>query len=118
SLDIVAKIHALGQHVGLHVPLPPALLQDDRLLDARLRADFEFVQSNLLMLSPVCSWHNPTPEGLERQVQCPTKAGLVNAYAAPFFRDIAYYADSNMRHSVEAFLRFVGADQPSAMQLV
>jgi len=118
SLDVVAQIHALGQRVGLHVPLPPALLQDDRLLDARLRADFAFAQSNLPMLSPVCSWHNPTPEGLARHVQCPRKAGLVNAYSAPFFRDIAYYADSNMRHSVEALLRFVEADQPGAIQLV
>lgn len=118
SLDIVARIHDLGQHIGLHVPMLPELLRNDSLLDARLRADFEFVKSNLPMISPVCSWHNPTPEDLERCVHCPKKAGLVNTYSAQFFRDIAYYSDSNMRHSVEEFLGFVEGDQPSAMQLV
>ncbi len=117
SLNIVARIHDLGQHVGLHVPLPADLLKDESLLDARLRADFDFVQRNLLVISPVCSWHNPTQESLERYVQFPRRAGLVNAYSAPFFRDTPYYSDSNMRHSVEVFMRLVGGEQHPAMQL-
>ena len=118
SLDIVARIHGLGQHIGLHFPLTSALLDNDGLLDTRLKADFEFAQGNLPMISPLFSWHNPTPEGLERYVTCPGKAGLVNTYSAQFFRNIAYYSDSNLRHSVEAFMRFMGSDQPAVIQLV
>lgn len=118
SLEVVRRIHGLGQHVGLHVPLPPALLKDDSLLDARLGADLDFVQDNLPMISAVYSWHNPTTEGVERYVRCTRKAGLVNAYSSQFFRDIGYYSDSNMRHSVEEFLQVVGKERPRAMQLV
>jgi len=118
SMEVVSKIHALGQHVGLHVPLQLAQPADDRLLEAHLRADFEFVRSNLPMVSPVYSWHNPPGEALERYLEYSVMAGLVNAYLAPFFRDIAYYSDSNMRYSVEEFLRLVGESGCQAMQLV
>jgi len=118
SLETATRIRGLGQHIGFHFPLTPVLLAEDGLLDAGLQADFEIVRSNLPMVSSVCSWHNPTSEGLERYVRCPMKGGLVNVYSAPFFREIAYYSDSNMRHPVEAFMGFVGQDQPAAMQLV
>lgn len=118
SLDIVARIHDSGQQVGLHVRILLDLLRDDSLLDARLRADFEFVRSNLPFVSPVFSWHNPTHEVLERYIQCRTKAGLLNTYSAEFFRDIAYYSDSNMRHSVDEIMQLVGGSQTRAMQLV
>jgi len=118
ALQIVTRIHGSGQHIGLHVPLTPALLAEDGLLDARLKTDFEVAQGNVPIISPVYSWHNPTSEGLERYVQCPRKVGLLNVYSAPFFREIPYYSDANMRYPVEAFMRFVGRDQPAAMQLV
>jgi hypothetical protein len=119
SIDAATRIHDLGQNIGLHVPLSSMLLRDDDYsVEAKLRADFEFLREEVPVLSPVYSWHNPTPETLERYLPYPRKAGLVNTYSSQFFRDIPYYSDSNLRHSVEAFKRFVADGEVEAMQIV
>lgn len=117
SLSVLEKIGALGQNLGLHVSIPPTL-PDGGAIESRVRADFEWVQYNCPVVGAVCSWHNPTPEVLERYLASPRVGGLVNAYSAPFVREIPYYSDSNMRHSVEDFMRLVGEGGSACMQLL
>jgi hypothetical protein len=117
SLSVLQRMAALGQNLGLHASFPPAL-PDDGAVVSRIRADFECVQYNCPLVDSVCSWHNPTPEVLERHIASPRIGGLVNTYSASFVREIPYYSDSNMRHSVEDLLRLVGEDGPARMQLL
>jgi len=117
SLSVLEKMAALGQNLGLHASLP-LTLPDDGAVEARIRADFECVQYNCSLVDAVCSWHNPTPEILDRYLASPRVGGLVNAYSASFFREIPYYSDSNMRHSVEDFMRLVGEGGSACMHLL
>jgi hypothetical protein len=117
SLSTLEKMAALGQNLGLHGSVSPTL-PDDGAVESRIRADFECVRYNCSFVSPVCSWHNPTPEVLERYLTSPRIGGLVNAYSASFVREIPYYSDSNMRHSVEDFMRLVGEGGSACMQLL
>jgi hypothetical protein len=117
SLSALEKIAALGQNLGLHGSVPPAL-PDDNAVESRIRADFECVRYNCAVVSAVCSWHNPTAEVLERYLGRSTVGGLVNVYSESFVREIPYYSDSNMRHSVEDFMRLVGDDGAPCMQLL
>jgi hypothetical protein len=117
SLSVLQKMTALGQSLGLHASVPPAL-PDDGAVESRIRADFECVQYNYPLVDAVCSWHNPTPEVLERHLASPKIGGLVNAYSASFVREMPYYSDSNMRHSVEDLMRLVGEGEPARMQLL
>jgi hypothetical protein len=117
SLSVLEKMAALGQNLGLHASVAPTL-PDDGAVEARIRADFECVRYNCPAVGAVCSWHNPTPEVLERYLASPRVGGLVNAYSASFVREIPYYSDSNMRHSVEDFMRLVGEGGSTRMQLL
>lgn len=117
SLSVLEKMAALDQSLGLHASVRP-MLPDDGVVESRIRADFECVQSNCSLVSPVCSWHNPTPEVLEGYLSRPTVGGLVNTYSASFVREMPYYSDSNMRHSVEDFMRVVGDGGSPCMQLL
>lgn len=117
SLSVLEKMATLGQNLGLHGSVSPTQ-PDDGAVESRIRADFECVRYNCSVVSAVCSWHNPTPEVLERHLGSPTVGGLVNAYSASFVREIPYYSDSNMRHSVEDFMRLVGDGGSPSMQLL
>jgi hypothetical protein len=117
SLSALEQIAALGQNLGLHASVAPTL-PDNGAVESSIRADFEFVQYNCSVVSAVCSWHNPTPVVLDRYLASPTIGGLVNAYSASFVREIPYYSDSNMRHSVEDFMRLVGEGGSPCMQLL
>ena len=117
SLSALEQIAALGQNLGLHASVAPTL-PDNGAVESSIRTDFEFVQYNCSVVSAVCSWHNPTPVVLDRYLASPTIGGLVNAYSASFVREIPYYSDSNMRHSVEDFMRLVGEGGSPCMQLL
>ncbi|CAN5712704.1 hypothetical protein BH20ACI3_BH20ACI3_04970 [soil metagenome] len=114
SQKILREIHGLGQYIGLHIAIPVATQN----LEANLRIDFQFIQHHLPVLSPVFAWHNPTADVLERYLQSDQLAGLLNAYAARFTRDISYFSDSNMRHSVDDFLRLLNAIEHPELQLL
>ena len=68
----IARLRELGHAVGLHAVHPST--ESDARLD------------------PVLSWHNPGPEYMSQPV-----AGVVNAYAAPYFSPETYRSDSNHR---------------------
>jgi hypothetical protein len=118
SQSLVNQIHDLGQHIALHAALPAMPPGTGHEIETTLRSDFDFVQRNLPVISPAFSWHNPTPEVLEWSLPLVQIAGLVNTYAARFTRDIGYFSDSNMRYSVEDFLRLVSNGQRPTMQLL
>ncbi|HYO91236.1 MAG TPA: hypothetical protein VEQ40_06350 [Pyrinomonadaceae bacterium] len=115
SLELVGQIHALGQQIGLHATTAESEVDE---IEKELRADFDFARRNLPMMSEVFCWHNPTPEVLKQSEPFERMAGLVNAYGERFTRDIAYFSDSNMRNSVEDFLRHVESGEHQAMQLL
>ena len=117
SQRLVQKIYELGQRIALHATLIDQAASADQT-EAELRADFDFACHNLPMMSPVFSWHNPTPEVLERDLQSERVAGLINAYAARFTKEIGYFSDSNMRNSVEDFLALFSGERPGALQLL
>ena len=114
SHDLVRQIHELGQHLALHAATR-GLAPDQ--IEATLRADFAFVKRNYSMLAPVFSWHNPTAD-LLRQFSAEQVAHLTNVYSARFIKDIAYFSDSNMRHSADDFLDFIRSGQYSTLQLL
>ena len=114
SREAVAGIAALGQHVALHAATRPGGAD----AEADLAADFGFARRDVPSMSPVFSWHNPTPELLERHLAAETVAGLINAYARAYTRDITYLSDSNMRNSVEDFLAALGLPGRPALQLL
>lgn len=117
SLRLAERIDGLGQRLALHTPLP-ARFADRPFVEQRLRRDFEFVKVDLPRMRPVASWHNPSAEGIDSYLALREVGGLVNAYSTAFCRDIPYYADSNLRHSVHDLMRLVGEEGPLAMQLV
>jgi hypothetical protein len=68
----IARLRELGHAVGLHATYPNVVL-DERF-------------------DPVVSWHNPQPEYMSEPI-----AGVVNAYAEPYFSPPTYRSDSNQR---------------------
>lgn len=115
SCEIVGRIHELGQHIALHAVVRGSAPEQ---VGANLLADFEFARSNLPMLSPVFSWHNPTAELIEGGLGSEQLAGLTNAYSARFIKEIAYFSDSNMRHAADDFLEFVSSGKYPTLQLL
>jgi hypothetical protein len=115
SLELVEQLHGLGQHIALHATTSKSEVNE---IETELRADFEFARRNIPMMSEVFCWHNPTSDVLEQTASFERMAGLVNAYGTRFTRDMAYFSDSNMRHSVEDFLGYVEGAEHTALQLL
>jgi hypothetical protein len=116
SLKAVQQIHDLGQHIAFHAAVPEDAGEAE-IIDA-LRADFAYLQRNVPFVQPVFAWHNPTADILSRFVERDELAGLLSTYSRRLTRATAYYSDSNLRNSVETFLKVVSADAPAALQLV
>jgi hypothetical protein len=117
SLERIDSLLALNQHIALHYALPPNLPEDDQQLGDLIQSDFELVQRHIPDLQKVFSWHNPTPEALNRGLHWQVP-GLVNAYSAYYFKDIPYYSDSLMRNSVEKFETIISSGNHQAIQLL
>jgi len=117
SLNCAQEIQRLGQHVAIHYYLPSTFpVNDDQIAD-QIQADFEIVKRHLPGIQPVFSWHNPTPEIFNRSPDF-NVPGLTSAYGAKFTKDIPYYSDSNMRHSVAQLEEVIGEKHHSALQLL
>lgn len=112
GLDDARRIHALGQHLTLHYALPPEIPAGDAEFAALILEDFELVRRFLPEMEPAFSWHDPTPEVLERGLRLEIP-GYANMYHARFFKEMPYYSDSNMRHSVERFREVIAANHPA-----
>ena len=115
SRNLTKQIHQLGQHMAMHATAERLTIDE---LEFDLRSEFEFTRRSLPMLGPVFSWHNPNPELLELCSSMNEMAGLTNIYAARYTRDIKYLSDSNLRHSVEAFLDAVSAPEKPPLHLL
>lgn len=100
------EIAALGQDVALHFALPAPSPSDAKSLVAAIEQDYRSLQRELPMLSPVFSWHNPTPAqtGDQRDIQPP---GMLNAYGRAFTQSAKYASDSNLRLGVEEFSNLI-----------
>lgn len=118
ALRSVEQIARLGQALGLHATVPPSTSSTADEIGALVRSDFDLIKGEISGLSPVFSWHNPTEAILERTSPNPTIGGLVNCYAAPFIRDALYMADSNLRHTVAAFMEAVSDARHARIQLL
>jgi hypothetical protein len=99
TLSAIREISALGQHVGLHFSVEKSISDAD--LVGCILKDFKALQAQVLEAVPVFSWHNPSVfSGLLDRVQDVVVPGLVNTYARPFIERVAYYSESNLRHSL------------------
>lgn len=110
------RIQSLGQHLALHYALPPELPAGNDELATLILADFALAREYLPEMRPVFSWHDPTPEALERGLDLEIP-GYANMYHARFFKEMPYYSDSVRRNSVADFENIIEADHP-AMQLL
>jgi hypothetical protein len=116
-LDSAQRLFAHGQRLAFHYVAPSVLPVGDEELVAMILQDFEIVRRQLPEAEPVFSWHNPTPELINRglSLQVP---GLVNAYSTRFVKRMRYFSDSNMRHSVDEFETILSEEGHRALHLL
>ena len=117
ALDSARGLYALGQRLAFHYVAPPILPVGDDELAAMILQDFEIVRRQLPEAEAVFSWHNPTPELMNRGLSLRVP-GLVNAYSSKFVEQIRYVSDSNMRHSVDEFERIISEQGDRALHLL
>jgi hypothetical protein len=117
SMEAVRRIRDLGQWVALHFACPATLPASDGELAAMVARDHDTVSRNIEGVQPVFSWHNPTPETLERGLSMATP-GLVNAYSRCLFKDIRYCSDSVMRRSPDELEHVITGESPPFMQIL
>jgi len=102
TLRRVREIHNLGQHLGFHYYLPPTIPTSEDEFAALVLGDFNIVKSHVPEIEPVFAWHNTRQDLLMRGLNFKVP-GLVNVHNSYFIKEIPYYSDSNMRHSVDKF---------------
>jgi hypothetical protein len=117
SMAAVRSIQDAGQWIALHVVVRAQDAGTDGELAALVKRDYEIVDRHITGVQPAFSWHNPTPELLQRGLQLATP-GLVNAYGARLFKDIRYSSDSVMRRSPDELLQTLVAEPARALQLL
>jgi hypothetical protein len=110
-------IHQAGQALALHCPAPDPVPEDIAQVRAAVMREHQLLHSELPMIEPVFSWHNPTAELLERYggLEVP---GLVNAYAPRFTAGAVYRSDSNFRTSVAEFAELLARDDLRRLHLL
>jgi hypothetical protein len=102
SLERVSELALLGQRLGLHV----AGEKEDQIA-----ADFEYLSSQV-PLDPVFSWHNPTPQLLEKFRNHEVVEGLTNVYSKPFLDDALYCSDSNFGRTIDEMSEALSGKRP------
>ncbi len=117
SLDEVQKLRGCGQHLALHYAAPARLPASDGELAKLILSDHEMLRSSVPDLLPAFAWHDPTTELIERG-QALEVPGLVNLYSARFVKDMAYVADSNMRHSVAELASLLKSGRHAQLHLL
>ncbi len=117
SIDEVKKLCDYGQHLALHYSAPAHLPASDGELAKLIVSDFEMLRSSVPDLLPAFAWHDPTAELIKRG-QTLEVPGLVNLYSARFIKDMAYVADSNMRHSVAELSGLLERGQHAQLHLL
>jgi len=108
TLARVRQIQDLGQKIGLHYVVPSPVPKTFDSLAQMIRADFEIVKQHIPEIEPVFSWPNPSrmPGLIERGLNLEVP-GLVNLYGPYFFKEVAYFSDSDIRYSVKEFRRII-----------
>jgi len=119
TLGLVCEICSLGQRVGLHYDVESGPEPTDEALVACIARDYNAMHALIPELAPVFNWHNPSlvPKVLERglDLQVP---GMINTYGRTFIERVKYYSDSNLRHSVEEFMRIICGNEPRLQLLL
>lgn len=116
-LDAARQLYALGQRLAFHYVAPSVLPTRDEELATMISEDFEIVRRQLPEVEPVFSWHNPTPELMNRGLSLEVP-GLVNAYSTRFVKRIRYVSDSNMRYSVHEFEKIISEGRHRSLHLL
>jgi hypothetical protein len=102
----IAELLAAGQRLGLHVAGG----------ESDIPLDFELLAAQF-PVERVFSWHNPTPEILDRYRGHHMVEGLVNVYSKRFLDDALYCSDSNFGRSYEQ-LKAAFSGERSAVHLL
>ncbi|HEX6511973.1 MAG TPA: hypothetical protein VF157_06730 [Chloroflexota bacterium] len=108
---------ALGQRLALHAVVPEPAPEGDAALAQFVLGEFALASRLLPGMDGAFSWHNPTPEVFERGLSFEAP-GLVNMYSARFVKDISYYSDTNLRHSVAEFRGILRRGTPALQLLI
>ncbi len=111
SLDEVERVAALGQRIGLHYTIGDRV--EESSLPALVAEEYRRAREYFPGMSPVFSWHNPSlaPHVMESGMDM-TFPGMTCTYSRYFLDEVKYYADSNLRYSVEEFRNFIDAGHP------
>ena len=117
SLDCAQEIRSLGQRLALHYQLPRTIPPSDDALTTLIHADFDILHHHLPDAEPAFAWHNPTPEVFQRGLHF-YPPDLLNIYSARFIKDIPYFSDSNMRHTVAEFEGVIRSGDHSDLHLL
>jgi hypothetical protein len=91
SAERLSELTSLGQRIGLHAR---------GTSEDRLAPDFAYMSSQVA-LDHVFSWHNPTPQLIEKHRDDDVVEGLVNVYSKHFLNDALYRSDSNLGKSYD-----------------
>jgi hypothetical protein len=112
SQERLAELLTLGQRIAFHWAAPHEVPADHDALANHVRAEFELASRIIPELDPVFAVHSPDGKLMRRCVEldCPP---LVNANGNLFSRRMPYYADSNLRYSVETWRALIRRGEPS-----
>ncbi len=113
----VGEICNLGQHLGFHYYLPPTIPTREDELAALVLGDFNIVKSHVPEIEPVFAWHNTRQDLMTRGLNFKV-SGLVNVLNSYFIKEIPYYSDTNMRHSVDQFAEFIRRKDHKVLHLL
>lgn len=117
NLAYLREIADSGQRLALHHRYPAGGCQADELL-AAIKQDLQICQQESgCEFESVIAWHNPAAELVGAQSPL-ASSGLLSSYAPPFFADGHYFSDSNLRNMPEDFLRFLGDNSGTFLQLL
>jgi len=92
--ETLERVESLGHEVALHFDIEQ-YAYEDMCSEMGKFAEREAQIMSILTKNPikVVSFHRPSKESLEKDIEFPT---LVNSYSARFFKDFKYISDSAM----------------------
>ena len=116
TLEVLAKIAALGQKIGLHYTIGEAV--NEHALPELVIEEYRHAKEHFREMLPVFSWHNPSlaPHILEKGMDM-AFPGLTCTYSRYFLDEVKYCADSNLRYTVGELEQLIEAGY-SRLQLL
>ena len=117
NLACLREIASNGQKLAVHHRYPVGGCRPDELL-ASVTRDLQICQQETgCSFENVIAWHNPAAELVGAQNPF-AGSDLLSSYAPPFFEAGQYFSDSNLRNMPADFLRILGDNSDTFLQLL